>query len=118
MIEDQETFIGKIVFDQILSEEPIILPEITALRGNFPNPFNPTTTIMFDLEKESDIRIEIFNIRGQRVRLLAKGVWAQGSHSIEWNGTNDDGRAVGSGVYFYQMRAGEFVETRRMLLLK
>jgi flagellar hook assembly protein FlgD len=99
------------------------LPEITitALHPNHPNPFNPYTTIRFSVGAglaSAHVSLDIFNIRGQRVRTLVSGYKQPGHHSVVWNGRDNDGRAVGSGVYFYRLQAGEFTETRRMLLLK
>jgi hypothetical protein len=91
---------------------------ITALNANYPNPFNPSTIISFDIAKAGNVSIEIFNIRGQRVRTLANKQYEIGSHQIEWNGTDDHGRGVGSGVYLYVLRTGEFRASRTMLMMK
>ena len=85
---------------------------------NYPNPFNPSTIIEFSLPVPTNIEIDIFNIRGQKIRSLTNDSFLAGSHKIEWNGTDDSGRAVGSGIYFYRMIANDFSVTRRMVLLK
>ncbi|MCL2064428.1 MAG: T9SS type A sorting domain-containing protein [Candidatus Cloacimonetes bacterium] len=90
----------------------------TGLLGNFPNPFNPETTIRFNVAVESMVSIDIYNIRGQKVKRLFDGFADRGSHTVVWNGKDDNGSELGSGVYFYRMVAGEVVETRRMVLLK
>jgi len=95
-----------------------IIPVVTALQGNFPNPFNPSTEIAFDLAETGHVSIEIFNIRGQRVTTLTNEEWKAGRHKIEWNGTDNYGRQVASGVYFYNMRTSEYNSTRRMILMK
>ncbi|MCL2062827.1 MAG: carboxypeptidase regulatory-like domain-containing protein [Candidatus Cloacimonetes bacterium] len=94
------------------------IPMETVLRGNFPNPFNPVTTISFDIREEGHVRIDIFNIRGQRVRTLINEEMTSGKYSLEWNGNDDNGRNVSSGVYFYRMTAVDFNETKRMVLMK
>jgi len=98
--------------------EETVLPMATQLRGNFPNPFNPETLISFDLANDSPVLIEIYNVRGQRVRTLVNEDLTAGRHSVLWDGNDSSGRGVSSGVYFYRMNAGEVTSTRRMVLLK
>ena len=112
-------------FNSIVSEDDEVAPVAqTGLLGNFPNPYNPSTTIDFSLSfgegrgEGSNINITIYNIRGQRVKTLVNDHLPAGRHSVVWNGTDDNGRTVGSGVYLYRMTAGEYSETRRMLLMK
>jgi len=88
------------------------------LHTNYPNPFNPSTTISFDVAREGRVSIEVYNSKGQRVCVLVDGVYGAGVHNVVWNGVSDDGYAVGSGVYFYRMSAGEYVSVRKMLLMK
>ena len=99
-------------------DDPTLPPLVTALQGNYPNPFNPSTTIAFDKAVEGNVRIEIFNVRGQRVTTLVNEVYTPGKYTVEWNGTDQSGRQVGSGLYFYRMTADEFTSTKRMVLLK
>jgi hypothetical protein len=94
------------------------VPLVTALRANYPNPFNPTTNIQFDIAVEGHVQIEVYNIRGQRVTTLVNEHLGIGSHSVVWDGTNRIGRNVSSGLYFYKMTTGEYTETRKMLLMK
>ena len=105
---------------EIISSENDISDIIlgTKLIGNYPNPFNPETTIRFNVAIESMVSIDIYNIRGQRVKRLLDGFYERGSHTVVWDGRDDSGRELGSGVYFYRMMAGDIVETRRMVLLK
>ena len=98
--------------------EELDLPIKTNLHGNFPNPFNPITTISFDLAVESIVSIDIFNIRGQRVKNVLNEHFGAGYHSVDWNGTDENGRDVSSGIYFYRMKTEEFTGVRRMVLLK
>lgn len=99
-------------------DEDPSLPKMFALRNNYPNPFNPSTKIGFDLPRSCDVSIDIYNILGQRVKTLVSGHLKAGSHLVTWDGRNEAGTQASSGVYFYRIVAGEFVATRRMLLLK
>ena len=90
----------------------------TLLHGNYPNPFNPNTYIAFDKSKTGNVCIEIFNIRGQKVRVLVDHVFEAGTHKIMWDGKDDFDRNVSSGVYFYRMKTEEVTNVKRMLLLK
>lgn len=85
---------------------------------NFPNPFNPTTTISFDLASESNVNITVYNVKGQEVKQLVSDQFTAGQHSIEWNGKDTNNKSVSSGIYFYQISAGESSAMRKMLLLK
>ena len=93
-------------------------PQGFALEQNFPNPFNPTTTLRFDLPEVSSITLTIYNMLGQKVRTFNMQSTPAGYHSVTWDATNDLGEQVGAGVYLYQLRAKQFVKTRKMVLLK
>jgi PKD repeat protein len=93
-------------------------PLQTALLGNFPNPFNPATNIMFELATPENVSITIYNIRGQRVKTLVNTQFETGRHVIEWGGIDNHGNRVSSGIYFYLMQTDSFSATSRMLLLK
>ncbi|MEA1972288.1 MAG: FlgD immunoglobulin-like domain containing protein, partial [Candidatus Cloacimonadota bacterium] len=87
--------------------------------SNYPNPFNPTTTIRYNLPKESFVNLSIFNIKGQKVNTLINENMLHGNHQIEWNGKNENGNNVSSGVYFYKLDVnGNTKEMKKMLLLK
>ncbi len=94
------------------------LPNVYALHQNYPNPFNPTTMIDYDLPKSSTVRLDIYNITGQKVRTLVSDQLGAGHQSVEWDGRDGSGRRVSTGIYLYRLTAGEFVQTRKMLLLK
>lgn len=94
------------------------LPKAFALGQNFPNPFNPTTTIRYDLPLQSHVRLSVYNMLGQEVRTLVNGTREAGFHQITWDGRNEAGHAVASGIYIYRIRADRFVNTRKMLLIK
>jgi hypothetical protein len=94
------------------------LPSVTALGQNHPNPFNPTTQVPFTLSAASHVRLAIYDAQGKLVRTLVDEDRRAGQHSAMWNGTDDRGAPVASGVYFSVMRAGSFEATRKMVLLK
>jgi len=119
VVNNDDVDIDPITLDNALSgEEAVIIPVVTALKGNYPNPFNPSTTIAFDMAREGHVNIEIYNIKGQRVKTLVSGEYAAGSYRVVWNGDDAVGRAVGSGVYFYRMTTTGYVKTQKMLLMK
>ncbi|MCL2064009.1 MAG: S8 family serine peptidase [Candidatus Cloacimonetes bacterium] len=90
----------------------------TELIGNFPNPFNPETTIVFTLALDTNVNIDIFNIRGQKILNLIDSKLKSGKHSIVWNGRDEKGVELGSGMYLYVFKTDEFSQIKRMLLLK
>jgi flagellar hook assembly protein FlgD len=98
------------------------IPQTWQLYQNYPNPFNPSTTIQFDVPEEAGrvprIAIQIFNILGQKVKTIERGNYDAGRYRIVWDGTNEGGRRVASGVYFYRILAGDFVHTMKMVLIK
>ena len=89
-----------------------------ALRQNVPNPFNPSTRISYDLATRSPVTLCVYDVDGRLVRRMVDVVQGPGSFSVEWEGRNDEGHAVASGVYFYRLQAGPRVETRKMVFLK
>ena len=94
------------------------IPNAFALHGNYPNPFNPTTQIRFDLPYRGNVNIHIYNMLGQKVKVFSMPNTPPGRHAITWNGTNQKGQALSAGVYLYQMISEDFVKTRKMILLK
>ena len=100
-----------------------LIPEETALFGNYPNPFNPETWIPYQLSELAEVTLTIYDINGQLVRRLvlghqAAGMYRSRSRAVYWDGRNQLGESVASGLYFYTLTAGEFTATRRMLILK
>jgi len=93
-------------------------PTKYSLYQNFPNPFNPTTQIRFDLPKQSQVTISIFNVTGQLIRRLVSSDYEAGNHNIVWNGRDDLGKPVASGLYLYTIRVSGFVRTKKMVMLK
>jgi flagellar hook assembly protein FlgD len=93
--------------------------EITPkLFGNYPNPFNPSTTISYQLSTDSDVTLIIYNIKGQKVKTLVNETLPAGRYSVVWNGKDNNSKQTSSGIYFYKLSAGNFQQTRKMLLLK
>lgn len=88
------------------------------LRQNYPNPFNPATTIRYRIAKSEPVELTIYNLMGQKIRTLVNEVQSAGAHLAHWDGRNGQGQLVGSGVYFYSLKAGNFIHTRKMILLR
>jgi hypothetical protein len=93
-------------------------PRDYALYQNYPNPFNPVTNIRFDLPKNDKVMLKIYNILGQEVKTLINDELPAGVHSVLWDGTNDFGIKVSSGIYIYQLKAGKFVKAKKMSFIK
>ncbi len=101
-----------------LGRETAVIPDEFSLSQNHPNPFNPTTAISFALPEATHIEIAVFNIVGQRIATLAESDYPAGEHTVMWDGRDDNGRTVSSGVYFYQIKAGDFIASKKMVLMK
>ena len=118
---DDCAWIDYITFPVIMmnvSSQEQILPSITKLLGNYPNPFNPTTTISFSLIAK-DAKIEIYNLKGQKVKTFSNLQITQSiNQKIIWNGEDDNGKPVSSGIYFYKLRTAGFEDTKKMILMK
>lgn len=100
--------------------DPNLIPALTQLYGNYPNPFNPTTTISYGLSQDSEVTLFIFNIKGQKVKTLMQGTQEAGYHQISWNGKDENNKNVTSGVFFYEIFVEEtdYTSVKKMLLLK
>jgi len=100
-------------------EDPeIIIPAASFLGANYPNPFNPTTTIGFGLNESGNVKISVFNSRGQLVRTLVNGTMQAGMHNVVWNGMDDSNRPLGSGIYFIKMQTRNLEQTTRAIMVK
>ncbi len=117
---------GTVYFDDIsitdstttaISDKRETVPGVFVLRQNFPNPFNPTTQISYSLSRAADVELTIINLQGQRVKALVHEFQTAGLQSATWDGVNDHGVAVTSGVYLFQLTAGSLRETKKMILL-
>ncbi len=94
------------------------VPESFALLQNYPNPFNPSTSIQYNLPKQARVKLTVYNSLGQRIKTLVNGEQQPGLRNVVWNGTDNAGRTVASGIYLYRLEAGDFRQTRKMMLLK
>ena len=104
------------VFVNTAIEKP--LPTKFELKMNYPNPFNPSTTIPIELPEESFVEVAIYNILGEKITVLSKGVKSSGYHNIHWNGKNQFGKPVSSGIYFVSIHFGQKIYHQKMMLLK
>lgn len=102
----------------LVSNNDPVIPAITTLKGNHPNPFNPVTTITYSVKENLPVQIGIYNVKGQLIRTLVNESKAPGNHSVVWTGTDDNGRSVSSGIYFYKMQAGKYTSTKKMIMMK
>ena len=96
-----------------VDEEFALIPALYGLTQNYPNPFNPNTTIRYGLPIASEVNLSIYNLLGEEVALLFNGNMPAGNHQVTW-----DASSMTSGIYFYRLQAGDFVQTRKMVLLK
>ncbi len=99
-------------------EDHVVPTSQTTLLGNYPNPFNPETTIKFILKEKQQVSIDIFNTRGQKVKTLMEETRNPGIQTVMWNGKDNEDHSVATGVYFYQMKSGSYSQTKKMILLK
>jgi hypothetical protein len=93
-------------------------PESYSLNQNYPNPFNPETDISYTLPKDCDVKLTIYNVIGQKIKVLVDEHQTAGSKSVYWDGKDEKGKQVASGIYFYRMKAGEFTDAKKMILMK
>jgi len=103
---------------QTSDADEVMVPAVSRLAGNYPNPFNPTTVINFELAQVSPVTIDIYNVKGQKVRGLVSGTFEAGTHSVVWNGCDDKGVAVSSGIYLYRMTCEGYSGVRKMVMMK
>ncbi|MBI9031630.1 S8 family serine peptidase [bacterium] len=99
-------------------DESIIQETPNSLLNNYPNPFNPETTISFSIKEDSHVQLEIFNIKGQKVKTLINSHLPSGNHRITWDGRDNNNNNVTSGIYLYRMKNGKFTKSKKMILLK
>jgi Peptidase family C25/Propeptide_C25/FlgD Ig-like domain len=106
-----------VIWDGTDTGNPLV-PITNALHQNSPNPFNPETKISFDLRSDSKVILEIYNMKGQKVRQIVNNQLSSGQHFVVWNGRDDNNKKVSSGIYFYKMKTSDFQATKKMLLMK
>ena len=110
-----------VYFNDDVSIEDVFMaiPDNRIFLENYPNPFNPTTTISFSIiESYENIELVIYNLEGQKVKQLISEQLSAGQHSVVWNGKDDNGKSVSSGIYFYKLQAGDYQKVKKMVLLK
>ena len=98
--------------------DPGFIPEVFSLAQNYPNPFNPVTKIGYGLPKSSNVRVDVYNLMGENVATLVNKKQNPGYYFITWDSKNNMGILVSAGVYIYQIRAGDYVKSRKLILLK
>ena len=99
-------------------EDELNVPATFELNQNYPNPFNPSTTVKYQVPESAKVNLVVYNMTGQKIATLTNEFQAAGYHNVNWNGTNDFGQQVASGVYFLRMQAGNFVKTISMTFTK
>jgi hypothetical protein len=95
-----------------------LIPDEFSIHQNYPNPFNPVTTLRYDLPENSHVNIAIYDMLGRQVKTLINQTQDAGYKSVQWNATNDVGTPISSGLYLYMVQAGEYISTKKMVLLK
>jgi len=115
---DTLTFEVPIVVQVVSTEPEHFIPEEFVLHQNYPNPFNPFTTLRYDLPENGHVNIIIYDMLGREVKTLLNQTQDAGYRSVIWNATNDYGKPVSAGIYLYQIQAGEYMQTKKMVLLK
>jgi len=100
------------------TEDNTIVQTENYLKQNYPNPFNPTTTINYQLPENGKVELTIYNLKGQKVKILVNETLESGNHTVIWNGTDDNNKQVSSGIYFYKMKTDNHEETKKMILMK
>ncbi|MFZ0391117.1 MAG: FlgD immunoglobulin-like domain containing protein, partial [Calditrichia bacterium] len=98
--------------------DPQQLPTTFDISQNYPNPFNPSTSLKFQVPQVSEVKLIIYNVLGQKVRTLVNSRYEPGRYAATWDGRNDLGKQVASGVYIYRFQAGDFIRTHKMMLMK
>ncbi|HDS01570.1 MAG TPA: T9SS type A sorting domain-containing protein, partial [candidate division Zixibacteria bacterium] len=115
IIENDTVFLHRL---EVTDINPGVIPAKFELGQNYPNPFNPTTNIEFAVPSRTHVKLNVFNIAGQKVRTLVNEELEAGWKLVTWDGKTDSGDEVGSGVYLYRVEAGDFVESKKMMLVK
>ena len=104
--------------EELSAQGEAVLPIEFAMHQNYPNPFNPVTSIRYDIPSTSNVRISVYSLLGQKVKTLTNSMHQPGFYSAQWNGTNDMGSAVSSGVYICKINAGNYTSIKKMILMK
>ena len=118
VLADDAAFYPTAKSTNAVEKREVFIPRTTQLYANYPNPFNPTTTISYDLTKASEVSLTVYNMLGQKIKTLEMGQKSEGHHKVFWDGTNDEGKIVTNGIYFFTIKAGDFQQTNKMIMLK
>lgn len=110
--------LGDVHADGTGDDDATLIPAVTALNANYPNPFNPVTTIAYDMAADGHVRIDVYNVKGQKVTTLVNAELKAGKYRVQWTGTDENGRSVGSGIYLYRMQTEKYTSTQKMILMK
>jgi hypothetical protein len=105
-------------YQSLGSVEVAAIPTVYALDQNYPNPFNPSTTIRYQIPTDASVNLIIYNVQGQKIRTLVSKEQKAGYYNVVWDGRNEAGQTVSTGLYLYRVQAGSFVATQKMLMLK
>ena len=101
-----------------INDQNVLLPTKTELVGNYPNPFNPNTHIVFKLHEATKLSINVYNVLGQKVATIADGNYTAGRYEIDWNAKNSMGVQLSSGIYFYELKTGNYSKVKKMILMR
>ena len=104
-------------FNPVANDDEVLIPRNIELLGNFPNPFNPETTIRFRMDKSAPAELTIYNEKGQVVKTI-NTITTQGINSVVWDGKDLSGKQVSSGVYFFRLKSGSYSSTKKMVMMK
>ena len=104
--------------EELGNKDETDLPQVYALHQNYPNPFNPVTSIRYDIPETANVRVDVYSILGQKVKTLVSGTHQPGFYSVQWNGTNDMGKPLASGMYIYRIHSTEFTSVKKLVLMK
>jgi hypothetical protein len=118
VVNANQTTTVNFVLSIVPNEDPVVPVAATALLGNFPNPFNPETSISYTIKDAAHVRVDIYNLKGQLIRTLVNENQASGRYQVAFNGRDDLGRPIGSGIYFCRMSAGKYQSTLKMVLME
>ncbi len=113
--EGPPVWIGR---EEVIGIDPPDIPLTTYMEQNYPNPFNPSTTIKFGLKSPTDVTLRVYDVSGRLVREIVKENRPAGTYKESWNGRNYTGKEAASGVYFYRLKAGDFIESKKMILTR
>ena len=106
------------IIEELATSNEVVLPVDYALHQNYPNPFNPITDIKYDLPDNEEVLVVIYDIMGRQIRSLLHQKQLAGYHQVQWDGRNDFGETVASGMYVYALKAGKYLNTKKMVMLK